>query len=403
MGADETRTYSVMAKPVGSACNLSCRYCYYLDREQDAPSRISSALAVMTDDILEEYTKQVLTAHGEKAVVSFAWHGGEPLLAGIGFFKKAVRLQQKYGPGRNIQNTLQTNATLLNDEWCGFFKNNDFLLGVSIDGPREMHEAFRGKCYGKVIAGVDLLKKYGVPFNTLTTVNAMNYDRPLEVYGFLRTITDFMQFLPVVECEASDFEKEEGLRFAEPPGIHSQRIKHPAESFSVPPAGYGDFLYGILEAWTEKDIGKKFVSIFEAAIGNMQGKPSGFCVHDPVCGHSVSVARNGDVYSCDRYCYDGYRLGNLTEMPLEILLQQNKAFGMDKAYGLSEKCFDCEYLKLCFGGCPKDRLPSGVSENHNYLCPGYKRFFSEFTKTAAYSQLDNKTKGDVPCVLLDSV
>ena len=370
--SDDTRTYAMLAKPVSGACNLRCEYCYYAGKE----SVLHVGAARMSDGVLEAFIRQSLEMHGRHARVEFAWHGGEPTLAGLDFYEKAVLLQNRYGQGRQIVNTLQTNATLLDDSFCRFFKAQRFMIGVSVDGPEALHNAYRrtawgGGSFSRTLNGMALLKKHGVPFNTLTTVNRANQEAPREVYAFLREWTDWMQFLPVVECSPAAYETGEGQRFAAPPGIHGVRIRHPLTPFSVTPEGYGGFLCAVFDAWRERDAGRKHVQIIDVTLGNLRGVPSSLCVHNPLCGHSGSVEANGDVYACDRYAFPAYRLGNLMETDLGALMEKNRAFGMHKMYGLPEECLDCPWIRLCFGGCPKDRLWG----NRNYLCEGYRRFF----------------------------
>ncbi|MEI6308476.1 MAG: anaerobic sulfatase maturase [bacterium] len=381
MKTADTRTFAIMAKPVGATCNLGCAYCYYLEK-----TALLGQHGVMQDAALEAYTRQTIEMHGRDALIEFAWHGGEPTLAGMAFYRKALKLQERYGQGRKVLNTLQTNATLLTDRWCAFFAGNGFLLGVSIDGDKALHDSYRmdknGGTFDKVMGGVRLLQKHGVPFNTLTTVNAVNSAYPVEVYGFLREITDYMQFLPVVECVPAGYEQEDGQRFATPAGRLMASRNRRITGFSVSAKGYGTFLCGVYDAWRGQDLGKKHVQLFEATIGNLRGKPAGLCVHEAVCGHAAVVEANGDVYRCDRYVYPAYKLGNILETPLGTLMEQNRAFGMHKAYGLPHECLKCAYIKLCFGGCPKDRLllSKDGQEGRNYLCEGYKIFFEHFTQ-----------------------
>ena len=371
---NDLRTYAMLAKPVADSCNLNCEYCYYANKNKVLHTNTSR----MSSEILEAYIRQTLAMHGKDAVVEFAWHGGEPVLAGIEFYREVLEYQQQYGADRIIRNTLQTNGTCLTDELCRFFKENGFLLGVSIDGPEEMHNVFRKKHNGsgsfdETMQGIRMLQKYEVLFNTLTTVNRVNMEKPLEVYAFLRELTDYMQFLPVVERQPAAYEQAAGQSFAIPPGIRSVGIKHPITDFSVTPEGYGHFLCEILAQWKLTDMGKKHIQIIDVTLGNLQGIPSSLCVHNPLCGHSGCVEANGDVYACDRYAFPEYKLGNLMETPLEQLMEQNRKFGMHKTYGLVEECFQCPYVKLCFGGCPKDRS----NRNKNYLCEGYKMFFGK--------------------------
>ncbi len=382
MKTADTRTFAVMAKPVGAACNLRCAYCYYLEKT----ALLGRQCGVMQDAVLETYTSQTIDMHGSDALIEFAWHGGEPMLAGMAFYQRALELQKRYGLGRKMMNTLQTNATLLDDRWCVFFAQHNFLLGVSIDGDKALHDAYRmdknGGSFDKTMRGVRLLQKHGVPFNTLTTVNAVNSAHSVEVYGFLREITDYMQFLPVVECAPAGYEQEDGQRFATPAGRNTASRSRHVMDFSVNAKAYGTFLCNLYDAWREQDLGKKHVQLFEATIGNMLGKPSGLCVHEALCGHSAVVEANGDVYSCDRYVYPAYKQGNILETPLGALMEKNRAFGMHKAYGLPHECLQCAYIKLCFGGCPKDRLlPSTDGQaGKNFLCEGYLMFFEHFTQ-----------------------
>ena len=374
---DNFRTYAMLAKPVADSCNLACEYCYYADKNR----LLQTNTARMSLEVLETYIRQSLEMHGRDAVVEFAWHGGEPTLAGVEFYQTALKLQEKYGSGRKIRNTLQTNASCLTDELCQLFHDHNFLVGVSIDGPEKLHNAYRrtgtGKpSFGKTMEGIELLRRYNVSFNTLTTVNSANMDHPREVYSFLRELTDYMQFLPVVESVPAQFETEKGQKFAIPPGVNSVKIRHPVTAFSVTPEGYGDFLCQVFDVWKEADIGKKHVQIFDVTLENLRGVPASLCVHNPLCGHSGCVEANGDVYSCDRYAFREYRLGNILERSLGDLMEQNRTFGMHKTYGLSRDCFQCSYIRLCYGGCPKDRLWEGK----NYLCQGYQMFFRHLTE-----------------------
>lgn len=370
---DPARTYAMLAKPVSGACNLRCAYCYYAGKE----TLLGQGAGRMSHEVLEAYIERSLAMHGRDAVVEFAWHGGEPTLAGLSFYEEAVRLERKHGRGRLVRNSMQTNATLLTDAWCRFFRDNDFAIGVSIDGPEVLHNACRKGADGSgsfeaVMAGVRLLERHRVPFAALTTINRFNMEHPLEVYRFLRELTDYIQFLPVVEALPTAFEAEAGQRLATPPGIHALGLTHPAASFSVTPEGYGGFLCAVWDEWLGRDAGRVHVQLFDVALGHLQGLPSALCVHDPLCGHSGCVEANGDVYACDRYAFPAYRLGNLTRRPLGELMEENRAFGMHKTCGLPQECLDCPYVRLCFGGCPKDRLSGG----RNYLCDGYRRFFA---------------------------
>jgi len=369
-----------MAKVVGARCNLQCDYCYYTEKAKC----LAQTQNLMQDDVLETYIRETLRINGKNAVVEFQWHGGEPLLAGMDFFRKAVALEKKYGKGRKILNTLQTNATLINEEWSRFFTKNHFLLGVSIDGPEELHNVYRkgydGGSNKQVMAGIDHLKRNHVPFNTLTTVNAANEEHPEKVYDFLREHTDYMQFLPVVERKPDFQEIDDGQQFATPPGVKSSLMPHAITPFSVSPEGYGHFMTAILDRWKAQDKGKKHIQLIEVTIGNMQGIPSSLCIQNPLCGHAASVEVSGDCYSCDHYAFDNYKLGNILETPLDVIMGKNREFGMQKTYGLSKGLLECPYLKLCFGGCPKDRfvISQNDGKGKNYLCEGYKIFFNHF-------------------------
>lgn len=377
----DRKTYGIMIKPAGSDCNAQCAYCYYKNKS----SSLRDDKHRMSYDILELVTKQIILIHGEKATIEFAWHGGEPTIAGIEFYKTALGYQKKYGNGRQISNTLQTNATLLNDEWCEFFVKNNFLLGVSIDGEKQHHDKYRKDYQGnsifeKTMNGISLLKKHGVKFNTLTTINAYNSKYPKEVYGFLRNISDFMQFLPVVESVPTTYERNIDQNLSEPTGLYKRQSESKLTNFSVSANQYGEFLCGIFDEWKRLDFGKKFVQIFEATMGNMLKKQAGICVHEALCGHCASIERDGSVYSCDRYTFPKYKIGKISETPLENIMEKNRTFGMHKTYGLSDACFKCDYITLCFGGCPKDR----VAKNHqNHLCEGYKIFFNHFQTNIA--------------------
>ena len=412
MIADDLRHYAIEVKPIGAACNLRCEYCYYLGKEKTLSSPAAGgAGALMSDEVLERYIQQVIAIHGQLAEIEFAWHGGEPTMCGIPFFEKAVLLQQKYGLDRRILNTLQTNGTLLTDDWCRFFRDHQFRIGLSIDGPAYLHNIYRKDAHGegtfsRTMHGLELLQKHGVEFNTLTTVNAANVAHAAEVYDFLRQFSNFMQFLPVVECLSK------GLgNVAMPPGLYSSQptlnsqlsTLNSVAPFSVPAEAYGKFLCTVLDQWMKKDVGRKFVQVIEAAIGNLTRRPAGLCVHEAVCGHCGVIEKNGDLYRCDRYVFPEYRVGNILDAPLHDMMQTNRRFGEYKLDSLPSQCLHCDVADLCFGGCPKDRLlerltaavtPSGPVpqvERRNYLCPGYKMFFGYIRRQ--YPKILRATKG----------
>ncbi len=369
------RTYAMLAKPVSDACNLDCAYCYYKGKN----ALLEVGVSRMSPAILEAYIRQSFAMHGHDAVVNFAWHGGEPLLAGMDFYGEVLRLQKIYGQGRPVLNTLQTNGTGITDDWCHFFKDADFLLGVSIDGPEDLHNAYRKNHSGKgsfadTMRGVSLLQKHHIPFNALTTVNRKNMQAPQAVYHFLRELTDYIQFLPVVESVVTC--AEQGQHFSTPPGIHAASTAPAVTDFSVSPGGYGTFLCEIWKMWKQEDEGKKHIQLFDVTLAALQGIPSELCMHNPLCGHSGSIEANGDIYACDRYAFSAYKLGNIMHTPHGQIMEQNRIFGMHKTYGLPAECFDCPHITLCFGACPKDRLVGGK----NYLCAGYKMFFDMLTQ-----------------------
>lgn len=376
---NDYRCYAIEVKPIGSVCNLRCTYCYYLGKKHHTHHR------PMSNEVLERYISQVTAIHGSKAEIEFAWHGGEPTLCGIDFFERAVALQRKYASGRRVLNTLQTNGTLLDNDWCRFFADNDFRIGISIDGPQHLHDRYRKDAAGRgtfsrVMNAIEMLRKAGVQYNTLTTVNATNADCGAEVYRFLRTVSDYMQFLPVLECVGEDGD------VALPPGIYSSApAKAPQVApFSVSAEGYGKFLCDVFDCWKRGDVGRKFVQTFEAAVGNLTHRPAGLCVHEGVCGHCAAIESDGDVFRCDRYVFDEYRIGNIMRRPLYDMMESNRNFGMYKVDSLSQRCLHCDVVEMCFGGCPKDRIDTQLTlygeERDNHLCAGYRRFFRYFKR-----------------------
>lgn len=359
----------VLAKPTGAICNLACSYCFFLDKEAFYPgSRFR-----MSDEVLENYIRQLITAH-RSSQVTVAWQGGEPTLMEIDFYRRAIGLQEKYRkPGMVFENTMQTNGTLLDDEWCRFFKENNFLIGISIDGPRELHDAYRVDKKGegtfdRVIQGLRLLQKHDVEYNVLTTINRVNADYPLEVYRFLRDEagTDWIQFIPVVERI-----NEEGHTLYQKGETVSDR--------SVQPEQFGSFLSRIFDEWVRNDVGKIFVQTFEASARRWLGLPSGMCVFEETCGTGLALEHNGDLYSCDHFVEPDYLLGNIMETEISELAASEKQhrFGQDKRDTLPQVCRECDVLFACQGECPKNRFlttPAGEI-GLNYLCKGWKAFF----------------------------
>lgn len=360
----------VLTKPTGAICNLNCSYCFFLDKEQLYPgSRFR-----MTDEILETYIRQLIEAH-RTSQVTVAWQGGEPTLMGLDFFRKAIAFQEQYRkPGMTFENTMQTNGTLLNDEWCEFFKENNYLIGLSLDGPRELHDANRvdkggGGTFDRVMRGLRLLQKHGVDYNILTTVNRVNGDHPLKVYRFLRdeVKTDWIQFIPVIERL-----NEGGVTLYQQGSMVSDR--------SVQPEQFGNFLITIFDEWIRHDVGRVFVQTFEATARSWMGLPSGMCVFMPTCGQGVALEHNGDLYSCDHFVEPDYLLGNVQQSSIAELVGSDRQyqFGQDKLATLPQYCRTCEVRFACHGECPKNRFlttPEG-EPGLNYLCAGYKKFFN---------------------------
>jgi len=358
--------FHLMAKPGGSRCNLSCQYCFYLRKGELYPKSTFR----MSDEVLEEYIRQTIGAH-RITEVTFAWQGGEPTILGIDFFKKALDLQKKYCRlGMVIHNTIQTNGILLDDEWCEFLKKNRFLVGISIDGPQELHDACRTDAAGKgsfdrVMQGLALLKKHTVEFNILCTVNAVNGNHPLGVYRFFRdeVKAQFIQFIPVVERD---------------------RKSGTPTPLSVGPEQYGKFLIGVFDEWVKHDVGSIYVQHFDTALANWYGEPHGICVFSPTCGSALVIEHNGDIYSCDHFVDRDYLLGNILKESLPGLVnsERQRQFGLSKRENLPNYCRKCPVLFACRGECIKNRF-SGTPDGEtglNYLCEGYRMFFSHIDR-----------------------
>ena len=369
--------FHVLTKPIGPICNLDCRYCFYLEKEKLYPNERQWR---MSDEVLEEYIRQYIQDQ-PMPEINFAWQGGEPTLLGVEFFRKVVRLQQKHAGDKKISNALQTNGTLLNDEWCKFLAAHKFLIGLSIDGPRELHDQYRvdkrqKPTFDAVMRGLELLRKHKVDFNTLTVVNRANSQQPLEVYRFLKEIgSEFLQFIPLVERQVPGFD------FVEPPEPGQPADpQEPLTDWNVEAGQYGHFLCTIFDEWVRKDVGKVFVQLFDAALGNWMGLGSSLCVFAEKCGIALALEHNGDIYSCDHYVYPKYRLGNITNQTLGEMVHSKRQtkFGNDKLDSLPQYCRKCGVRFACNGECPKHRFiktPDG-KDGLNYLCPAYKRFFN---------------------------
>jgi uncharacterized protein len=367
--------FLVMAKPRGAICNLDCEYCYYLSKEM----LYAGSHFRMTNDLLEVYTRQYIAAQFAP-VVTFVWQGGEPTLMGLDFFRMAVELQEKYcKPGIRIENALQTNGTTLDDEWCQFLQAHDFLVGISLDGPRALHDAYRkdkggGPTFDRVMAGIDLLKKHHVDFNVLVCVSSANVEHPLEVYRFVRDEVgaQFMQFIPIVERSDKTGDSERGS----------------VTKCSITGKQYGRFLISIFDEWVRHDVGRVSVQIFDTSLGNWLGEPGGLCVFSETCGTGLVIEHNGDLYSCDHFVEPEYRLGNIAEVSLAVMVgsEQQHQFGLDKQSTLPRYCRECEVRSMCNGGCPKNRIsrtPEG-EPGLNYLCEGYKAFFNHINPTMMF-------------------
>ncbi len=359
-------SFHLLAKPAGARCNLACDYCFFLSKDRLYPG---SDLR-MSDAVLEEYIRQYIESQ-QVPMATIAWQGGEPTLMGIDFFRRSVELAEKYRkPGMQIQHTIQTNGTTLNDEWCSFFRENRFLVGLSLDGPRKLHDKYRrdrrGKpTFEKVMVGLDLLKKHGVDFNILATVHRANAGRPLDVYRFFRDEAEarFIQFIPIVE-------RDNDTGFQEGDSVTKR---------SVRPEEYGSFLCSIFDEWVRNDVGEVFVQLFDAALAAWAGAPAGLCIFAPTCGDALALEHNGDLYSCDHYVEPGYLLGNIMETPMSELAgsERQRRFGRDKYDRLSQQCRLCDVGFACRGGCPRNRFTSTAKGESglNYLCAAYLGFF----------------------------
>ena len=379
-----------MAKPVGPLCNLDCTYCYYLEKEKLFPKGEDFR---MKPAVLESYIRQYAQSQ-KTSEVTFAWQGGEPTLLGLDYFRQIVALEKQHSGGRIVNNTVQTNGTLLDAEWCEFFRENKFLIGLSIDGPRGLHDTYRvdkgqKPTFDRVMRGVELLKEHKVEFNTLTVVSATNGRHPVAVYDFLREAgSGYIQFIPLVERLPTAGDATPGLDFAEPPA-KGQSVS-PVTPWSVPSELYGDFLIAIFDQWVRRDVGKVYVQMFDVSLGIWSGNGPGLCLFLEDCGEALAVEHNGDLYSCDHFVYPKYQLGNIMNESLGAMVNSGKQreFGGAKSRTLPKFCRECEVRFACNGECPKHRFlttPDGEA-GLNYLCAGYKKFFNHvdpYMKTMA--------------------
>ena len=365
----------VMLKPAGAHCNLACKYCYYLEKNNLYQN---SHRHLMTDEMLEQFTREYIEAQTMPQVL-FTWHGGEPLMRSIDFYKKALALQKKYAHGKQIDNVIQTNGTLLTDEWCEFFAKNHWLVGISIDGPQEYHDHYRvtpaGKpSWEKVMQGISLLKKHRVEWNAMAVVNAYNAEHPLEFYHFFRDNgCQYLQFTPIVERLT---EHEDGRTLA---SLADDR-EIPLADASVTPEQWGNFLCTIFDDWVRHDVGKTFVEIFDCTLANWMGVLPGICAYSKECGHAGVMEHNGDVYSCDHFVFPEYKLGNIREQSLIDMLygEKQQAFSRLKHTSLPRQCKECDMEFACHGECPKNRFEKDKygEPGLNYLCQGYYQYYS---------------------------
>ena len=364
----------VMLKPAGAHCNLACKYCYYLEKNKLYPT---AQRHLMSDEMLEQFTREYIEAQTMNQVL-FTWHGGEPLLRSIDFYRKALSLQQKYAGGRRIDNVIQTNGTLLTDEWCEFFAQNHWLVGISIDGPQPYHDHYRLTAAGKpswkkVMQGIKLLKKHGVEWNAMAVVNAYNANHPLEFYRFFKENgCQFLQFTPIVERLTRH---EDGRTLAS----LADKDEISLSEASVAPEQWGYFLCAIFDEWVRKDVGKIFVEIFDCTLANWMGISPGICAYSKECGHAGVMEHNGDVYSCDHFVFPEYKLGNIRDHSLIDMLygEQQQEFSRLKHSSLPRQCKECDMEFACHGECPKNRFMKDKygDSGLNYLCPGYYHYY----------------------------
>jgi uncharacterized protein len=381
--------FHLLAKPTGAVCNLDCKYCFFLSKEMLYPG----SQFRMADELLETYLRQLLEAH-QTPDVTVAWQGGEPTLMGLDFFRHSVELVEKYKkPGQQVQHTIQTNGTKIDDEWATFFKENNFLVGLSIDGPQPLHDTYRvnkggAGTYEQVLRGWQILQKHEVDTNILCTVHAANSDHPLEIYHFFRDElkAQFMQFIPIVERATPETLSLANEGWSERPGgdrpLYLQ-IGELVTERSVKPEQYGLFLVSIFDEWVKRDVGKVFIQSFDAALANWIGQPS-LCIFSKTCGNALALEHNGDLYSCDHFVEPAFLLGNIrdTHMIELVASEQQRKFGEDKWDSLPKYCQECEVLFACYGECPRNRFihtPEG-EPGLNYLCAGYKVFFNHINR-----------------------
>ena len=364
-----------MLKPVGALCNLVCDYCYYLEKLKLYPH---NPRHVMSEELLDRFIKEYIESQTMTQVM-FTWHGGETLMRPLSFYQRAIELQKQHGQGRQIDNSIQTNGTLLTDKWCEFFKENNFLVGISIDGPQDLHDEYRRNKTGapsfhKVMQGINLLKKHGVQYNCMAVINDYNADYPLEFYNFFKEIgCEFLQFAPIVERLKHDKSSITSLASA-------KDKKAEIAPFSISPKQWGNFLCTIFDEWVRKDVGKIFIQIFDSTLANWVGEQPGVCTMAKTCGHAGVMEFNGDVYSCDHFVFPEYKLGNIYNETLTSMMYSDRQlkFGTDKLEKLPTQCRECNVLFACNGECPKNRFAYDKHGEYglNYLCEGFYQFFN---------------------------
>lgn len=379
------KPFHLITKPTGPICNLDCTYCFYLEKES---LYADSTRWAMNDEILESYIRQYIEEQPSE-VVNFAWQGGEPTLLGVEYFERVVVLQEKYAQGKQIHNAFQTNGTLIDAAWASFFAQNKFLVGISIDGPRAIHDTYRvdkgnAPTFDRVMRGINLLHEYGAEFNTLTVVHRKNSKYPLEIYEFLKEIgSGYMQFIPIVERKTEQ-PRADGLVLIDPGFAGPAKVT----DWSVEPLAYGRFLSAIFNTWIRSDVGRVYVQHFEVALQNWMGMKASLCIFRSTCGSAMALEHNGDVYSCDHFVYPEYRLGNLMSQNLGEMARSEaqKRFGQHKRDSLPSMCRSCTVRFACHGECPKHRFETTQEGDPglNYLCEGYKHFFQHIDPFMRY-------------------
>ncbi len=384
--AEAGRGLHVVAKPIGPACNLDCAYCFYLEKQALYGTGENYR---MSDEVLSAFIRNYIS-NQPTPVVEFVWQGGEPTLLGLDFFRRVVELQRPFAQVKTITNSLQTNGTLLTDEWCRFLKQHNFMVGISLDGPREIHDRYRRDRQGNgsfdgAMRGLKLLQQHGAEYNVMASVARETARQPLEVYRFFKEQrVEFIQFVPIIERLPASAEEDLGLTLAGPAALDRAEPNTAVTLWSVLPEEYGDFLIAIYEEWVRKDVGTTFVMNFEWALNAWLGNPSPVCIHARQCGRAMVIEHDGDVFACDHYVYPKYRLGNILRDDLSAMVAASlqNGFGAHKETTLPRWCWECEVLAACQGGCPKHRFAQSCQgePGAHYLCTGYSKFFRHIRK-----------------------